>query len=58
MYLICACKYTRRPPICDATHIGLTGTIKAQIENCPLKQEHAMKPNEKLCEQCGFVPDW
>ncbi|UJR32090.1 hypothetical protein I4U23_019558 [Adineta vaga] len=58
VYLICACKYTKRPPICDATHIGLTCTIREQIEGCPLKQEHSNIGEKKLCEQCGFVPDW
>jgi hypothetical protein len=55
---LCACKYSQRPPICDATHIGLTSIIREQIEGCPLKQEHANIVDKKLCEQCGFVPDW
>lgn len=58
VYLICACKYTRSPPICDATHIGLTSTIREQIESCSLKQQHSNIQDKKLCEQCGFVPDW
>ena len=58
VYLLCACKYTRHPPICDATHIGLTNTIREQIENCPLKQEHSNNRDKKLCEQCGFLSDW
>jgi hypothetical protein len=55
---LCACKYSQRPPICDATHIGLTSIIREQIEGCPLKQEHTNIVDKKLCEQCGFVPDW
>ncbi|CAF4255968.1 unnamed protein product, partial [Rotaria sordida] len=35
----------------------LTSTIKNQIENCPLKQEHSNIGDKKLCQQCGFVPD-
>jgi len=58
VYLICACKYTRSPPICDATHIGLTCPIREQIEGCPLKDKHSIIQDQKLCEQCGFVPDW
>ncbi|CAF4164144.1 unnamed protein product [Rotaria sp. Silwood2] len=58
VYLLCVCKYTKCPPICDATHIGLTSTIQKQIENCPLKQEHSNIGDKKLCQQCGFVPDW
>ncbi|CAF2939793.1 unnamed protein product, partial [Rotaria sp. Silwood2] len=57
VYLLCVCKYTKCPPICDATHIGLTSTIQKQIENCPLKQEHSNIGDKKLCQQCGFVPD-
>ena len=55
VYLICACKYTRRPPICDATHIGLTCPIKQQIEECAARAQHG---ESKLCERCGFAPDW
>lgn len=58
VYLICACKYTRHAPICDATHIGLACSIRDQIEGCPMKDEHSKMHDVKLCERCGFVPDW
>ena len=58
IYLICACKYSRCPPICDATHISLPTCIRRQIDNCPSKLDHGQLNASKLCEQCGFVPEW
>ncbi|CAF0764494.1 unnamed protein product [Didymodactylos carnosus] len=54
LYSICACKYTKSPPYCDATHTSLPSVIRDQILSC--SKEHLSEL--KLCDGCGWVPDW
>ena len=57
MYLLCACKYTRDPPYCDATHTNLPCQVLDRQEKCA-KKSVAHKPDNKLCTGCGWVPDF
>ena len=56
LYQICACKYTKDPPYCDASHTSLPGEVLKRHENCSNKSEH--KSDCKLCTGCGWIPDF
>lgn len=56
LYQICACKYTKDPPYCDATHTNLPTEVLARQKQCQNKTNH--DPDTKLCTGCGWVPDF
>eukprot|EP01137_Pigoraptor_chileana_P001917 Opistho-2@40141 len=54
LYQLCACKYTKAPPFCDATHTNLPMEVLD-------RQDHCQQPHDgtrRLCEGCGWVPEW
>ena len=57
VHQICACKYTKDPPYCDATHTNLPAQVLQQQEACP-RQNANHHSNNKLCTGCGWVPDF
>ena len=57
VHQICACKYTKDPPYCDATHTNLPAQVLQQQEACP-QQNANHHSNNKLCTGCGWVPDF
>ena len=54
LYQLCACKYTKSPPYCDATHVYLPLDVLKRQKDCT--NDH--KNVTKLCTGCGLVPDW
>jgi hypothetical protein len=50
------CKYTKAPPLCDAIHIDLPMMMKERREACAARAQHG--ECARLCESCGFVPDF
>lgn len=57
LFQICACKYTKDPPFCDATHTNLPCQVLQRQEVCP-RQQDSHNSNSKLCTGCGWVPDF
>lgn len=57
LFQICACKYTKDPPFCDATHTNLPCQVLQRQEVCP-RQQDSHHSNSKLCTGCGWVPDF
>lgn len=55
LWQICACKYTKCPPYCDATHTNLPGEVLERRQTCP-KNPHTAAT--KLCTGCGWVADF
>ncbi|KAJ8039451.1 CDGSH iron-sulfur domain-containing protein 3, mitochondrial [Holothuria leucospilota] len=56
VYQICNCCYTKSPPFCDGTHTNLPLILEERQKNCPKKDGHP--ECEKLCNSCGWVPDF
>lgn len=54
LYQLCACKYTKDPPYCDATHVYLPIEVIKRQKECKSSHDKSMK----LCTKCGKVPDW
>ena len=57
LHQICACKYTRDPPYCDATHSNLPLEVQERQKNCA-KIESCHNEQTKLCTGCGWIPDF
>ena len=56
VYHICQCRHTQAPPFCDGTHTSIPIKVRLRQEYCHLQAQHL--PENKLCEGCGWYPDW
>lgn len=54
LFQLCACKYTKDPPYCDASHVYLPLEALKRQREC--ENEHAKM--KKLCTGCGKIPEW
>lgn len=54
LFQLCACKYTKDPPYCDASHVYLPLEVLKRQREC--ENEHAKMKN--LCTGCGKIPEW
>ena len=55
LYQVCACKYTKSPPYCDATHTNLPCEIIERQKNCS-QSISSHNDQNKLCTGCGWKP--